>query len=129
MKLIAIATILAATSLATTSMAAAQSLAGVSDEETVIRSGVIEDFQRGNGDVIFVRDRENKWYRVQLNQNCIAGQSVGAAALFQPRDQSGHINTMTQVGFTEHGIICNIDSIRRSSAPPQVDSRSPVTLD
>ena len=105
------------------------SLAGVSDHETTIRSGLILDFQRVNGDVLFVRDRLNKWYRLKLNRNCIAGHDVGRHAAFEPRDISGHINKLTRVVFTEHGISCNIDSIRRSVAPPQVDSKSPITLD
>ena len=47
-------------------------LAGVSDQETRIRSGEIREFHRGNGDVMFVRDRENKWYRVALNKACLS---------------------------------------------------------
>ena len=109
--------------------ASGPALAGVSDEETTIRSGVVKDFHRGSGDVIFVLDRENKWYRVALNRNCIAGQQIGEMAKFEPRDVSGEINKLTRVVFPEHGINCNIDSIRRSVAPPQVDSKSPITLD
>ena len=79
--------------------------------------------------MIFVRDRENKWYRVQLNTNCLNGNYEGESAAFRSRDVSGQINKLTEVSFPETGIRCNIDSIRRSAPPPQVDSKSPVTLD
>jgi len=104
-------------------------LAGVSDEETRIRSGEIQEFHRGNGDVIFVRDRENKWYRVALNAGCLGDDWVGERIAFRTRDVSGEINKLTEVRFIEQGRGCNIDSIRRSVAPPQVDSKSPITLD
>lgn len=120
---------IAAAILAVPLAAQPQSLPGVSDQETTIRSGRIVDFERGHGDVLFVRDRLNKWYRLELNRNCIAGHDVGRRAAFEPRDISGHINKLTRVVFTEHGISCNIDSIRSSVAPPQVDSQSPITLD
>lgn len=104
-------------------------LAGVSDQETRIRSGEIREFHRGNGDVMFVRDRENKWYRVALNKGCLSSGWSSENIAFRPRDNSGEINQLTEVRFLEHGRNCNIDSIRRSVAPPQVDSKSPITLD
>jgi hypothetical protein len=107
----------------------APSLAGVSDQETDIRSGQIEEFHRGNGDVVFVRDRENKWYRVALNAGCLGSDWAGENIAFRARDLSGEINRLTEVRFPEQGRGCNIDSIRRSVAPPQVDSKSPITLD
>lgn len=106
------------------------SLAGVSDDETEIRSGQIREFHRGHGDVFFMRDRENKWYRVQLNPGCLKGIGDPRAISVNARDVSGRVNKLSQVvvydGMTAH---CNIDSIRRSVAPPQVDSKSPITLD
>ena len=104
-------------------------LAGVADQETRIRSGEIQEFHRGNGDVIFVRDRENKWYRVALNKGCLGSDWAGENIAFRARDVSGEINKLTEVRFPEQGRGCNIDSIRRSVAPPQVDSKSPITLD
>jgi hypothetical protein len=123
---IVLAAALVAMPLAT---AAASPLAGVSDEETSIRSGDIREFHRGNGDVMFVRDRENKWYRVALNAGCLGNDWAGDKVAFRTRDVSGEINTFTEVRFLEQGRACNIDSIRRSVAPPQVDSKSPITLD
>ena len=104
-------------------------LAGVADQETRIRSGEIQEFHRGNGDVIFVRDRENKWYRVALNAGCLGNDWAGENIVFRARDVSGEINKLTEVRFPEQARGCNIDSIRRSVAPPQVDSKSPITLD
>lgn len=123
---LALASIFAAAPLAA---ADAPRLAGVSDEETRIRSGMIREFHRGNGDVIFVRDRENKWFRVALNDGCLGNDWAGENIAFRPRDLSGEINKLTEVRFIEQGRRCNIDSIRRSVAPPQVDSKSPITLD
>ena len=105
------------------------SLAGVSDEETRIRSGKIAEFHRGNGDVIFVRDRENQWFRVGLNTGCLGDDWAGEKIAFRPRDFSGEINRLTEIHFLDQSRRCNIDSIRRSVAPPQVDSKSPITLD
>jgi hypothetical protein len=123
--------ILATSALFASPVAAHVPLPGVADEETKIRSGVIEEYHRGIGDVMFVRDRENKWYRVQLNDGCLAGASYISAAAFRPRDASGRIDRHTQVRLDDGGTVrpCAINSIRRSAAPPQVDSRSPVTLD
>jgi len=104
-------------------------LAGVSDQETRIRSGEIREFHRGKGDVMFVRDRENKWYRVALNEGCLGNDWAGDKVAFRARDVSGEINKLTEVRFIEQGRNCNIDSIRRSVAPPQVDSKSPIKLD
>jgi len=104
-------------------------LAGVSDEETRIRSGKIAEFHRGNGDVIFVRDRENQWFRVGLNKGCLGDDWAGEKIAFRPRDFSGEINKLTEIQFLDQSRRCNIDSIRRSVAPPQVDSNSPITLD
>jgi hypothetical protein len=123
--------VLSAAALVAAPLAATQTttLAGVSDQETRIRSGEIQEFHRGNGDVLFVRDRENKWYRVALNAGCMSSGWSSENIAFRPRDVSGEINLLTEVRFLEHGRNCNIDSIRRSVAPPQVDSKSPITLD
>ena len=125
------ATVIAAT-LATLPLAAAAAspLAGVSDEETRISSGEIREYHRGNGDVMFMRDRENKWFRVEFNPGCLKGTSDPRSMSFSTQDASGRIDQLTRV--TVYGAMtrtCLIDSIRRSVAPPQVDSKSPITLD
>jgi hypothetical protein len=105
-------------------------LAGVADEETFIRSGVIAEYHRGHGDVMFVRDRENKWFRVALNPGCLKGTSDPRSMAFSSQDVSGRIDQLTRVSV--YGAMtrtCLIDSIRRSVAPPQVDLKSPITLD
>lgn len=121
---------LAILAVATPLAAAETSLPGVSDEETAIRSGKVEEFQRGKGDVVFLRDRENKWYRVALNSGCLKGSMEIETMSFETSDTSSRIDKLTRVNLTD-GITrtCLIDSIRRSEAPPQVDSKSPVTLD
>ena len=109
---------------------AAASLPGVSDEETTIRSGAIREMHAGKGDVLFVRDRENKWYRMALNEGCIADLGSVPNATFISRDISGEIDLLATVVIENGGQRrCAINSIRRSVAPPQVDSKSPVTLD
>ena len=123
--LLALAAIAAAAPLAT---ASAQSLPGVSDKETRIHSNLVE-FHRGHGDVLFVRDRENKWYRVQTNKGCLAGHPIGESLIVRHRDVGGNINLKSQFYFAERGILCDLVSIRASKAPPQVNSKSPVTLD
>ena len=110
--------------------ASASPLAGVSDEETRISSGEVREFHRGNGDVMFVRVFVNKWFRVAFNAGCLKGTSDPRSMSFSTQDASGRIDQLTRV--TVYGAMtrtCLIDSIRRSVAPPQVDSKSPITLD
>src|SRR5436309_13829004 len=45
-------------------------LPGVSDRETTIPYGDVRQSVRGHGDVVFVRDRDNQWYRLQLTAGC-----------------------------------------------------------
>ena len=105
-------------------------LAGVSDEETVIRSSDIREFHRGKGDVVFVRDRTNAWYRLQLNEGCLEGPGRFHSMTVESDAATGRIDKFSTVSFHD-GMhrTCMIDSIRRSVAPPQVDSKSPITLD
>ena len=111
-------------------VAAANPLPGVSDAETDISSGRLEEFHLGNGDVMFVRDGTNKWFRVEFNQGCLSGSHDvrGIALRMQPGVQR---ITRYQTVMLDDGIArsCQIRSIRRSEVPPQIDSRSPVTLD
>ncbi|MXO57963.1 hypothetical protein GRI89_00175 [Altererythrobacter salegens] len=108
---------------------AAQPLAGVSDDETVIRAGVIKEFHRGNGDVMFVRDRENNWFRLGLNDGCLRGFDYISQAYFEA-DVNGQIDKSSTIKVSNGTLrTCAINSIRKSVAPPQVDSHSPITLD
>lgn len=120
---------LAAALFATPLMAAVTPLAGVADEETVISSGVIEEFHRGHGDVLFVRDRTNRWFRLQLNEGCLKPPLIVQQVTFSNDTPGQRIDRFTRVTLPESGRVCAIESIRRSAAPPQVDSKSPVTLD
>lgn len=123
---LAIATPLAAAS-------APQHLAGVSDEEVTIPSGGISQYHRGNGDTLFVLDRAGRWYRIGLNEGCLRATPKVDSVAFDADKASGRIDRFTRVRIGEGGgnlkLSCQIDSIRRSEAPPQVDSKSPVTLD
>lgn len=121
--------IAAATILAPLTAVSAQSLPGVSDKETSITFGKIAEYHRGNGDVLFVRDQRNQWYRLQTNPNCLDGQTTGERFTFIRRGSDDRIDRLTRLDFPETKISCAIDSIRRSVPPPQVDSNSPVTLD
>ena len=125
------ALILAASVLASPLVAAERpQLAGVADEETVIRSGIIAEYHRGHGDVMFVRDRENNWFRLAFNKGCLKGVSDPNMMTFASRDVSGRIDQLTRVRmYGSDTRTCLIDSIRQSVAPPQVDSKSPISLD
>lgn len=103
-------------------------LAGVSDEETTISHGAIRQFERGHGDVLFVRDQSDRWYRLQLNHGCLKGPVRVDQVVFD-NGTSDRIDRFTKVRIPKDLRSCSIDSIRSSLPPPQVDSKSPVTLD
>lgn len=109
--------------------AAPAALPGVSDEETDIPSGGIREYHRGKGDVIFVRHRTGRWYRIELNDGCLDNGLTSDSLSFDSRNPGGRIDRFTRVSQPRTGLNCSIESIRRSAAPPQVNSRSPVTLD
>lgn len=105
-------------------------LAGVSDKETSIPSGGVTQFHQGRGDVVFVLDRAGRWYRVALNEGCLSSKGSIQTLSFDTDTVGGRIDRFTRV-TVKSGVAlnCMITSIRRSEAPPQVDSGSPVTLD
>lgn len=105
-------------------------LAGVSDEETTIPYGNIQQAERGHGDVLFVRDRTNQWYRLGLNPGCLRDTTVQLdQVIFDHQSPTSGIDRFTLVKLPRDLRSCAIQSIRRSAAPPQVDSHSKVTLD
>ena len=111
----------------------AGSLSGVADEETTIPSGGISQFHRGKGDVLFVLDRAGRWYRLGLNEGCLSTTPRIDSLAFSYSGGIQRVDRFTQVFIREpgghHGLNCRVDSIRRSEAPPQIDSKSRVTLD
>jgi hypothetical protein len=124
--------ILVATALAVAPLSAAsptESLPGVADKETSIPSGSISEYHRGNGDVIFVRHQTDRWYRVQLNEGCLSTLARSDQLMFDRSSPGDRIDRFTRVHQPVMGTNCTITSIRRSVAPPQVDSKSPITLD
>ena len=112
-------------------LAAAQPvpLAGVADEETTIPSGQIRDYQRGKGDVLFVRHQTDRWYRLELTEGCLGTLRNSDRLVFDRPSPLGRIDRFTRVIQPAFNVSCRIESIRRSAAPPQIDSKSPVTLD
>ena len=124
---ILVATALLAAPVAATT--APESLAGVADEETTIPSGEIREFHRGHGDVLFVRHRTDRWYRVELNKGCLKTLARSDQLMFDRSSPGDRIDRFTRVRQPVMGTNCSITSIRRSVAPPQVDSKSPITLD
>lgn len=106
-----------------------ESLPGVENVETTIPAGGIAQYHRGHGDVIFVRDRINRWYRVQVNDGCLRQMREADALVFDQSFPATRIDRFTRVRQPALGASCFIESIRRSAAPPQVDSQSLVTLD
>jgi len=128
----AVFTIAAAVVAAPLAAQGAASLPGVADEETTIPSGGINQFHAGKGDVLFVLDRAGRWYRVGLNEGCLH-PTLGIDSLaFGNAFGSERIDRFTHVRIERKDSLvrsCRIDSIRRSEAPPQLNSQSRVTLD
>jgi hypothetical protein len=112
---------------------APQHLAGVSDRETAVPSGGVMDFHRGNGDVLFVSDHAGRWYRLGLNEGCLRQAHRIDSIAFGIKDGIGRVDHFTTLMVRDvngaRGFSCNVNSIRRSEAPPQINSKSPVTLD
>ena len=104
-------------------------LAGISDKETTIAFGAPQQVERGHGDVLFVRDRANKWYRVALNHGCLHGPLQMNHIVFNHNGPTTGIDRFTTVELTDDLRTCAITSIRASAPPPQVDRKSIVTLD
>lgn len=129
-SILATAILVAPLALAVPAAAQTTPLPGIADEETTIRSGWVEEFLPGKGDVLFVRDRVDRWYRVQLNEGCLRGSAPVEGIAFEPGPGTGAIDRFSSVRIAAGlGRTCSIESIRRSSVPPQKDSASPVTLD
>jgi hypothetical protein len=125
-----------ATALIAAPLAAADSprhLAGISDQETTVPSGGVADFHRGHGDVLFVSDQAGRWYRLGLNKGCLSQANRIGSIAFGVNDGVGRIDHFTTLLVREvsgsRGFSCRVDSIRRSEAPPQINSKTPVTLD
>jgi hypothetical protein len=118
---------LVASSLAASPVA--KSLAGVSDKETAIPYREIRNSVRGHGDVFFVQDRANQWYRLQVNEGCARDTSDANGLIFRHRGPSHQIDRFTSIFISGAMRSCAIRSIRKSQPPPQIDSKSPVTLD
>jgi len=106
-----------------------QHLAGVSDRETTIPYGDVQQSVRGHGDVFFVKDRDNQWYRLQFNTGCAGAATDANTLVFRRHGAGPQIDRFTTVVIPEETRSCAIQSIRESLAPPQVNSRSPVSLD
>jgi hypothetical protein len=104
-------------------------LPGVSDRETVIPYGDVRQSVRGHGDVFFVKDRDNRWYRLQFNRGCAGTATDANTLVFQHHGANPEVDRFTTVLIPEEARSCAIQSIRESAPPPQIDSRSPVTLD
>ena len=118
-------------SCALTAPLAAQTLPGVSDEETTIylSRGGIEQIEFGEGDIAFVRDGTNRWYRIAFSEGCLTGNfSRQDPAVFDTRG-GNRVDRLTTVRFPRSGRSCLIDSIRRSETPPMMDSKSRVPID
>ncbi len=104
-------------------------LPGVSDRETTIPYGDVRQSVRGHGDVFFVKDRDNHWYRLQFNAGCAGSTTDANGLVFNHHGSSQEVDRFTTVLIPEERRSCAIQSIRQSLPPPQIDSRSPVTLD
>ena len=101
-------------------------LAGVSDEETSIRSA-LKTAVRGKRDVLFLQDRKLRWYRVALTSGCLRG-TFHKRPDVAPATRTIWLDRGDLLAV-EPGFTCRITSVRRSETPPQYDSDSVVTLD
>lgn len=113
------------------SLLTADPLPGIADTETSIAyatPGGVQEVHRGHGDVVFVRDRRNKWYRLALNEGCLDKFSGAINVFGVDAGIDRRLDANDRVIFNTNRS-CLVDSIRRSEAPPQVDSKSIVTLD
>ena len=106
-----------------------QRLPGVSDRETVIPYGDVRQSVRGHGDVLFVRDRDNQWYRLQLNAGCTQNVTDVNTLFFNHHGASQQVDRFTTISIPEEARACAIESIRGSLPPQMINSRSPVTGD
>lgn len=109
----------------------AQSIPGVSDEETSIAfagDGGIRETHVGSGDSLYVRDRRGDWYRVGLNEGCLSGIAPRHDTIRFRIGPDDRLDRFSQVHFAQSLRTCSVASIRRSVAPPQVDSQSPIPL-
>jgi len=104
-------------------------LPGVSDRETVIPYGDVDQSFLGHGDVLFVKDRANHWYRLQLNPGCVGTTTDVNRLVFNHHGANQEIDRFTTIAAPEEVRTCAIESIRASLPPQKVDSRSPVTGD
>jgi hypothetical protein len=123
--MIALAVALIATPLL--AKAPVKHLPGVSDKETSIPYGNIRQSVKGHGDVFYVKDRANQWYRLQVNDGCARGVSDANGLAFRHHGSSGQVDRFTTVMIGGERRNCSIVSIRSSKVPQQVDSKSVVT--
>jgi hypothetical protein len=106
-----------------------QPLPGVSNRETIIPYGDVNQSVLGRGDVLFVKDRSNRWYRLQLNRGCLGLTTDANSLVFNHHGSSQEIDRFTTIRVPEEVRTCAIESIRASLPPQKIDSRSPVTGD
>jgi hypothetical protein len=106
-----------------------QHLPGVSDRETVIPYGYVSQSVLGHRDVLFVKDRSNRWYRLQLNAGSRGWTTDVNRLVFNHHGANQEIDLYTTIAVQEDLRTCAIESIRASLPPQKIDSRSPVTGD
>ncbi|WP_265571325.1 hypothetical protein [Sphingomicrobium nitratireducens] len=104
--------------------------AAIGDKEVAIdfAPGAIREYYKAKGDRLFVRSRTNQWYRIQLNEGCLARfyGDIHFMEVDSGIDKRLEANDSVRI---ENRRVCLVDSVRTSVAPPQVDSNSPLTTD
>ncbi len=103
------------------------------EEVSSIPGGEAVQYFRGNGDVLYVQDRSARWYRLDLNDGCLKNTRRDFTLAFGYSDGLNRIDHFTRVlislGAGTMHFSCRIDAIHRSPAPPQIDSKSPISSD
>lgn len=86
-------------------------------------NGGIRDYKSGAPGILFLRDRTERWYRVQLTGDCLMSRTDLAALAFTT-DTTGTFDLFSQVVSSNYPQRrCGVTSIVRSDPPPSVKSR------
>lgn len=83
-------------------------------------NGGLRDWQRGpaGSDIVYVRDRTERWYQVTLTGPC--ARYATQDALVYTTDNNGTFDTFSRVSVPRQmpGAVCGVTSIKTSLPPP-----------
>jgi hypothetical protein len=100
--------------------AAAQQRAQYGKETTIAYAGNggIRNWETGPGNVVFLQDRTQRWYRVELTGPC-GKRRGGSDTLIYDVGPSNRIDRFSRISNRRiPGAVCGVTSIRTSPPPP-----------